>query len=34
MGLAARDAVAPLTAQAMGREFLALYERLLAGKLG
>jgi UDP-glucose:(heptosyl)LPS alpha-1,3-glucosyltransferase len=34
MGLAARDAVAPLTPEAMAREFLALYERLLAGKLG
>ena len=34
MGEAAREAVAPLTPQAMGREYLALYERLLAGKLG
>jgi UDP-glucose:(heptosyl)LPS alpha-1,3-glucosyltransferase len=34
MGASARDAVTPLTAEAMGREFLALYERLLAGKLG
>ena len=34
MGMAARDAVAALTPQAMGREYLALYERLLAGKLG
>jgi len=34
MGEAARDAVAPLTPEAMGREYLALYERLLAGKLG
>ena len=34
MGEAAREAVAPLTPEAMGREYLALYERLLAGKLG
>jgi UDP-glucose:(heptosyl)LPS alpha-1,3-glucosyltransferase len=34
MGTAARDAVAALTPAAMGREYLALYERLLAGKLG
>jgi UDP-glucose:(heptosyl)LPS alpha-1,3-glucosyltransferase len=34
MGLAARDAVAALTPAAMGREYLDLYERLLAGKLG
>ncbi|MGD9954086.1 MAG: glycosyltransferase family 4 protein [Burkholderiales bacterium] len=34
MGEAARDAVAPLTPEAMAREYLALYERLLAGKLG
>lgn len=34
MGAAARDAVAPLTPEAMGREYLALYQRLLAGKLG
>ncbi|MCM2327786.1 MAG: glycosyltransferase family 4 protein [Lysobacter sp.] len=34
MGEAARDAVAPLTPEAMGREYLGLYERLLAGKLG
>lgn len=34
LGLAARDAVTPLTPEAMGREYLALYERLLAGKLG
>lgn len=34
MGEAARDTVAPLTPEAMGREYLALYERLLAGKLG
>lgn len=34
LGRAARDAVAPLTPEAMGREYLALYERLLAGKLG
>jgi UDP-glucose:(heptosyl)LPS alpha-1,3-glucosyltransferase len=34
MGASARDAVAALTPEAMGREFLALYERLLAGKLG
>jgi UDP-glucose:(heptosyl)LPS alpha-1,3-glucosyltransferase len=34
MGEAARAAVEPLTPEAMGREYLALYERLLAGKLG
>lgn len=34
LGSAARDAVAPFTPEAMGREYLALYERLLAGKLG
>jgi UDP-glucose:(heptosyl)LPS alpha-1,3-glucosyltransferase len=34
MGEAARESVAPLTPEAMGREYLALYERLLAGKLG
>jgi UDP-glucose:(heptosyl)LPS alpha-1,3-glucosyltransferase len=34
MGEAAREAVSPLTPEAMGREYLALYERLLAGKLG
>lgn len=34
MGEAARDAVAALTPEAMGREYLGLYERLLAGKLG
>jgi UDP-glucose:(heptosyl)LPS alpha-1,3-glucosyltransferase len=34
MGEAARDAVASLTPEAMGREYLGLYERLLAGKLG
>lgn len=34
MGLAARDAVAALTPEAMAGEYLALYERLLAGKLG
>ena len=34
MGESARDAISPLTPEAMGREFLALYERLLAGKLG
>lgn len=34
MGEAAREAVAPLTPESMGREYLALYERLLAGKLG
>jgi UDP-glucose:(heptosyl)LPS alpha-1,3-glucosyltransferase len=34
MGAAARDAVAPLTPEAMGRAYVALYERLLAGKLG
>jgi UDP-glucose:(heptosyl)LPS alpha-1,3-glucosyltransferase len=34
MGEAAREAVAGLTPEAMGREYLALYERLLAGKLG
>jgi hypothetical protein len=34
MGAAARDAVAPFTPEAMGREYLALYERLLAAKLG
>lgn len=34
MGEAARDTVAPLTPEAMGRDYLALYERLLAGKLG
>ncbi len=34
MGAAARAAVAPFTPEAMGREYLALYERLLAGKLG
>ena len=34
MGEAAREAVAPLTPEAMGRQYLALYERLLAGKLG
>jgi UDP-glucose:(heptosyl)LPS alpha-1,3-glucosyltransferase len=34
MGANARDAIAALTPEAMGREFLALYERLLAGKLG
>ncbi len=34
MGESAREAVAPLTPEAMGREYLALYERLLAGKLG
>jgi hypothetical protein len=30
MGAAAREAVAPYTPQAMAREYLALYERLLA----
>jgi hypothetical protein len=34
MGEAARESVASLTPEAMGREYLALYERLLAGKLG
>jgi UDP-glucose:(heptosyl)LPS alpha-1,3-glucosyltransferase len=34
LGEAARATVAPLTPEAMGREYLALYERLLAGKLG
>jgi UDP-glucose:(heptosyl)LPS alpha-1,3-glucosyltransferase len=34
MGEAARETVLPLTPEAMGREYLALYERLLAGKLG
>ncbi len=34
MGEAARETVTPLTPEAMGREYLALYERLLAGKLG
>jgi UDP-glucose:(heptosyl)LPS alpha-1,3-glucosyltransferase len=34
LGAAARDAVAALTPEAMGREYVALYERLLAGKLG
>jgi UDP-glucose:(heptosyl)LPS alpha-1,3-glucosyltransferase len=34
MGLAAREAVTPFSPGAMGREYLALYERLLAGKLG
>jgi UDP-glucose:(heptosyl)LPS alpha-1,3-glucosyltransferase len=34
MGAAARDAVAAFTPEVMGRESLALYARLLAGKLG
>ncbi len=34
LGLAAREAVSAFTPEAMGREYLALYERLLAGKLG
>jgi UDP-glucose:(heptosyl)LPS alpha-1,3-glucosyltransferase len=34
MGEAARESIAHLTPEAMGREYLALYERLLAGKLG
>lgn len=34
MGEAARAAVAPLTPAAMAAQYLALYERLLAGKLG
>jgi UDP-glucose:(heptosyl)LPS alpha-1,3-glucosyltransferase len=34
LGAAARDCVAPLTPEAMGRAYVALYERLLAGKLG
>ena len=34
MGEAARESVAPLTPEAMGHGYLALYERLLAGKLG
>ena len=34
MGEAARETVLPLTPEAMAREYLALYERLLAGKLG
>ncbi len=34
LGAAARDAVAPLTPQAMGRAYLDLYEMLLSGKRG
>ena len=34
LGEAAREAVAALTPEAMAVEYLALYERLLAGKLG
>jgi len=30
MGAAGRDAVAPYTPQAMAREYLALYSRLIA----
>jgi len=34
MGEAARETVSTLTPEAMARDYLALYERLLAGKLG